>query len=219
MCLRRFIPFACVALLVAVARPANAMVIAAAGMALVATLPWSVVSDWVGRRRAGEWPEASDVDSTFERGWEHLQHEEFVAAERAFRAVLDVRPDDAVATLYLGRALAQQRRHAEAVERLRVATLARPLDADAHAWLGMALAEIGEIFLAATALREALRLRPGLRSADQTLEQLLGAPNALEEERTVPGHARFPRPAGRRRANRYTRRTTPGSSLELRAGA
>jgi tetratricopeptide (TPR) repeat protein len=219
MDLRRFIPFASVALLVAVARPANVAAVAATAIALVATLPWSIVAGWARRRRDREWSEMSDVDAAFQRGWEHLQYEEFVAAERAFRSVLDARPDDADATLYLGRALAEQGRHAEAVERLRIATTVRPLDAEAQAWLGKSLAAMGEVFLAATALREALRLRPGLRVAEQMLEQLLGAPNALGEERTVPGHARFPQPVGRRRANRYIRRTTPESSLELQAGA
>ena len=214
MQVRQLIPFAWVALLVAVMRPGGGVAIGVSLVALAATFPWSAL-----RARGGSREQLDDADAAFAQGWEHLQREELIDAERAFRGVLAERPSDADAQLYLGLALAGQGRHAEAIEPLRAAAAARPLDAEAHARLGISLAEVGEIFLAVTALRDALRLRPTLGVAEQALERLLPAATALEEERTVPAHARSHRSAARRRAHRYTRRTTPGSSLELQAGA
>jgi tetratricopeptide (TPR) repeat protein len=221
MHVRQFMPFASVALLVAVMRPGGSVAIGVSVLALAATLPWSAILDAarVRRGRAAQVSETSDADATFAHGWEHLQSEEVVDAERAFRLVLEQRPTDADALLYLGLALAGQGRHVDAIEPLRAAATARPLDAEAHARLGISLAEVGEIFLAVTALRDALRLRPGLRVAEEALESLIPSATALEEERTTPAHARLHRSAARRRAHRYTRRTTPGSSLELQAGA
>jgi tetratricopeptide (TPR) repeat protein len=170
-----------------------------------------------GRRHARS-TTVSRADAGFASGWEHLQQEEFPEAERAFRIVLDSRTDDAVASLYLGIALAGQGRHAEAIAPLRDAASARPLDAEVHARLGISLRETGEIFLAMSSLREALRLRPGLRVAETALQGLVSAA-ALPVMRTAPVRARSPRRAARRRSHRYTRRTMPASSRELRVGA
>ena len=219
MHVRQLIPFASVALLVAVMRPGSSVAIGVSLAALAATLPWSALLEAVRARRGAVEQAASDGDAMFSSGWEHLQGEAFIDAERAFRLVLEQRPTDADALLYLGLALAGQGRHTEAVEPLREAATARPLDAEAHARLGISLAEVGEIFLAVTALRDALQLRPGLRVAEQVLERLMPSATALEAERTAPAHERFHRSDARRRAHRYTRRTTPGSSLELQAGA
>ena len=221
MHVRQLIPFASVALLVAVMHPGGSVAIGVSALALAATLPWSAILDVVRvrRGRVEQASHTSDADATFANAWEHLQGEQFIDAERAFRLVLGQRPTDADAMLYLGLALAGQGRHAEAIEPLRAAATARPLDAEAQARLGISLAQIGEIFLAATALRDALRLRPGLRVAQQGLESLIPSATALEEERTAPAHARFHRSGARRRAHRYRHRTTPGSSLELQAGA
>ena len=221
MHVRQLIPFASVALLVAVMRPGGNVVIGVSMVALAATFPWSALRDALRVRRSSVrlGDDAPDADASFADGWENLQREAFIDAERAFRMVLEQRPADADAQLYLGFALAGQGRHADAIEPLRAAATARPLDAEAQARLGMSLAEIGEVFLAATALRDALRLRPALRDAEQALGRLLPAAIALEEERTAPAPARSHRSAARRRAHRYTRRTTPGSSLELQAGA
>ena len=154
----------------------------------------------------------------FADGWRHLQQEEFAEAERAFRLVLASRPEEADASLYLGIALAGQGRHAEAIAPLRDAAEARPLDAEVHLRLGISLRETGESFLAMSSLREALRLRPGVRAVEAALEELVSAA-ALSAGRTAPVRARSLRRAARRRSHRYTRRTTPASSRELRAGA
>jgi Flp pilus assembly protein TadD len=161
---------------------------------------------------------ASAIDATFSDGWQHLQQEEFAEAERAFRVVLVSRPDDADASLYLGSALAGQGRHAEAIEHLREAAAARPLDAEAHSRLGISLRDTGELFLAMSSLREALRLRPGLRKVEMALDELVSAA-ARSAARTSPVRARSLRRGVRRRLHRYTRRTTPASSRELRVGA
>lgn len=221
MHVRQLIPFASVALLVAVMRPGGSVAIGVSMVALAATLPWSALLDAIRAQRGrAEWmDEVADADVAFASGYEYLQSEAFIEAERAFRLVLEHRPADADAQLYLGLALAGQGRHADAIEWLSTAAAARPLDAEAQARLGISLAEVGEVFLAATALRDALRLRPGLRVAERALESLIPSATALEEERTTLAHSRFQRAGGRRRAHRYTRRTTPGSSLELQAGA
>jgi Tfp pilus assembly protein PilF len=207
-------PFLSVALLVAVVRPTTGVAIGAAVVALIATLPWRVR----GGRDHKRWAPASRVDASFAEGWQYLQREDFVEAEGAFRLVLGRRPEDADASLYLGIALAGQGRHAEAITPFRDAAAARPLDAEVHTRLGISLSETGEIFSAMSSLREALRLRPGLRAAETTLDELVSAA-ALSAGRTAPVRVRSPRRGGRRRSHRYTRRTMPASSRELRVGA
>lgn len=158
------------------------------------------------------------ADVAFAHGWQSLQHEEFREAERAFRIVLEARPDDADASLYLGIALAGQARHAEAIVSLRAAADARPLDAEVHWRLGISLRETGELFLAMSSLREALQLRPGLYAVEAALDELVSAA-ARSATRTSPVRARSLRRVARRRSHRYTRRTMPASSRELRVGA
>lgn len=161
---------------------------------------------------------ALSADVAFGKGWESLQREEFVEAERAFRLVLDARPDDADASLYLGMALAGQGRNAEAIAPLRAASEARPLDAEVHWRLGISLRETGELFLAMSAMREALQLRPGLCQVEAALDDLVSAA-ARSATRTSPVRARSLRRGARHRAPRYTRRMMPASSRELQVGA
>ena len=169
-------------------------------------------------RRSMSPTQAPSADASFAEGWEHLQHEEFADAERAFRVVLTHRPADADASLYLGIALAGQGRHTEALAPLRHAAEARPLDAEVHARLGVSLRETGEAFLAMRALGEALRLRPGLRAVEAALDELVSAA-ARSAARTSPVRGRSLRRGVPRRSHRYTRRTTPVSSRALRVGA
>ena len=161
---------------------------------------------------------ALSADVAFGEGWESLQREEFAEAERAFRLVLDARPEAADALLYLGIALAGQGRHAEAITPLRAAAEARPLDAEVHWRLGISLRETGELFLAMSSMREALQLRPGLYEVEAALDALVSAA-ARSATRTSPARARSPRRGARRRSHRYTRRTMPASSQEVRVGA
>lgn len=170
------------------------------------------------KRVAKQSRSAAPPRDAFAEGWGHLQQEEFVDAERAFRVVLDSQPDDADASLYLGMALAGQGRHGEATGPLRDAAAARPLDAEVHARLGISLRETGELFLAMSSLREALRLRPGLYAVEAALDQLVSAA-ARSAARTSPVRGRSLRQGARRRSPRYTRRTMPASSRELRVGA
>ena len=178
----------------------------------------AVVRPWKARVSSDSRRWTLSPDAMFAHGWESLQGEEFVIAEEAFRAVLDARPDDADASLYLGMALAGQGRHAEAIAPLRTAVAARPLDAEAHWRLGISLRETGELFLAMSALREALQLRPGLYGVEAVLDELVSAA-ARSASRTSPVRARSLRRGARRRPHRYTRRTMPASSRELRVGA
>ncbi len=161
---------------------------------------------------------ALSPDAAFAEGWESLQCEEFIEAERAFRLVLEARPDDADASLYLGIALAGQGSHADAIAPLRAAAEARPLDAEVHWRLGISLRETGELFLAMSSLRQALQLRPGLYEVEAALDDLVSAA-ARSATRTSPVRGRSLRRAGRRRSHRYIRRTMPASSRELRVGA
>ena len=158
------------------------------------------------------------ADASFAEGWEHLQLEEFAEAEQAFRVVLEHRPDDADAMLYLGIALAGQGHHAAALAPLSDAAAARPLDAEVHARLGISLRETGEAFLAMRSLGEALRLRPGLRAVEVALDELVTAASR-SAARTSPVRVRSLRRGARRRSHRYTRRTTPASSQALQVGA
>jgi Flp pilus assembly protein TadD len=173
---------------------------------------------WKARRSYTGAEPLSHADASFAEGWRCLQQEQFAEAERAFRLVLDSRPEDADASLYLGIALAGQERHAEAILHLRDAVEARPLDAEAHVRLGISLRETGELFLAMSSLREALRLRPALSAAETALDALVRAA-ALSAGQTTPARARFLRPGARRRSRQYTRRTMRASSRELRVGA
>ena len=175
----------------------------------------SLISAAIRRRRHNH---THDADVAFTTGWEFLQEEQFAEAERAFRIVLNGRPGDPVALLYLGIALAEQGRHSEALAPLRDAAAARPLDAEVHLRLGVSLKDLGESFLAMSSLREAVTLRPGLRAAQAMLDELVrDAARAAQETSTA--RARSPRPGARRRAPRYTHRTMPALSRELRAGA
>ena len=175
----------------------------------------SLVSAAIKRRTDNH---AQYLDATFTAGWEFLQAGRFADAECAFRVVLETRPDDPVAALYLGIALAEQGRHGEAIAPLRDAAAARPLDAEVHLRLGVSLEALGESFLAMSSLREALTLRPALRAAEALLEELVRSARLAAEE-TSPARARSPRSAAGRRSHRYTHRTTPALSRELRAGA
>lgn len=154
----------------------------------------------------------------FSEGWRYLQLEEFLDAEHAFRAVLQEHPENGDAALYLGMALAGQGCHADALGPLRAAAEARPLDAEVHWRLGISLRETGELFLAMSAMREALTLRPGLYEVEAALDDLVSAA-ARSASRTSPVRARSHRRGARRRSHRYIRRTTPASSQELRVGA
>ena len=173
-----------------------------------------------GRPRPIVWPSNTDehLDDAFSRAWHLLQDERFAEAERAFRVVTTERPDDAAASLYLGIALAGQGRYEDSIAPLREAVAARPLDAEAHMRLGISLGKVGHHFAAAASLREALALRPGLRAAAIALEELVSVA-ALSATRTTPARVRSPRRGARRRSHRYTRRTMPASSRELRVGA
>jgi tetratricopeptide (TPR) repeat protein len=172
------------------------------------------------RERRGGWRSRAVAiqRDDFADGWQALQQDKFAEAESAFRSVLDRDPDNADASLYLGIALAEQGRHGEALAPLRDAAAARPLDAEVHLRLGVSLEALGESFLAMSSLREALTLRPGLRAADALLEELVRSARFAAEE-TSPARARSPRRAARRRSHRYTHKTMPGLSRELRAGA
>lgn len=183
-------------------------------VALGVVRPWKARVSRDSRART----HASSADAAFAHGWESLHEEEFTEAERAFRLVLDARREDADASLYLGMALAGQGRHAEAIAPLRTAATARPLDAEAHWRLGISLRETGQTFLAMSALREALQLRPGLYEVEAALAELVSAA-ARSAARTSPARVRSPRRGARRRSHRYTRKTMPASSRELRVGA
>ena len=182
------------------------------------SVAFAVMRPWKARVTSDSRRSTPSPEAMFAQGWESLQGEEFAAAEEAFRAVLDAQSEDADASLYLGMALAGQGRHGEAIAPLRTAVAARPLDAEAHWRLGVSLRETGELFPAMSALREALQLRPGLYEVEAALDELVSAA-ARSASRTSPVRVRSPRRGARRRSHRYTHRTTPASSRELRVGA
>jgi protein O-GlcNAc transferase len=118
-------------------------------------------------------------------------------AERLYRRVLAVRPDDPRARLLLGTLLAQGGAVAEAAEHFARAAEADPANADALTALGTALAQLGRTEEAAGQFTRALTVNPDhvqarfslgvLETGDGALEQ------AAEQFRRVlalqPGHA------------------------------
>jgi protein O-GlcNAc transferase len=102
-------------------------------------------------------------------------------AERLYREVLALRPDDPRANLLLGTLVAQSGRVAEAVEHFERAARAEPGNADAQASLGMALAQAGRREAAARALAAAVARNPNHVMARFNLGVLRSEAGALEE--------------------------------------
>ncbi len=90
-----------------------------------------------------------------------------------FAHAAEVVPNNAVALMSLGAALAARGRSEEAIERYREAVRAAPGNAAAAYNLGVEYARLGRVEEAVAAYRQALRVRPGYAAAHNNLGALL----------------------------------------------
>lgn len=97
---------------------------------------------------------------------------EIAAAERAYRQILTMRPDDALTLYRLGRLLAARAEHAEAARLLTRSTAIDP-DGD-NAWLKLAhsLHALGDDAAALAACRQVVRLKPTNEEAKRLIVHL-----------------------------------------------
>jgi tetratricopeptide (TPR) repeat protein len=86
-------------------------------------------------------PPPAAVADGFESGVRLLEAGHAAEAEAALQAHLERHPEDAEASLYLGRAVLAQERWQDAVDRFQDAVDLAPESVDAYLWLGKALAE------------------------------------------------------------------------------
>lgn len=101
-------------------------------------------------------------------------------AERAFRRLVEARPD-AVVRKHLGDTLARQGRFEEAAQEYREALTSDPAFAEVHNNLGNALKGLGDAAAAADHYRRALALKPSLADADNNLGVLLAEDGKFKE--------------------------------------
>src|SRR5262249_5781655 len=90
-------------------------------------------------------------------------------SETLFSHALAVNPENSLAHLNLGAALADRRAFAEALAHLREATRLGPRDPDTHLNLGMALRETDRPFEAIAEFQTALRVKPNYAKAHANL--------------------------------------------------
>lgn len=113
----------------------------------------------------------------------HRFRHDFATAERLYRAVLEIDPDEPRATQFLGVLMAQTERHAEAVPLLRRTAALTPNDPGCWNNLGNVLFKSGDPTAAAEAYRKAIALAPGNAQPHSNLGVVLhlcGHPEAAE---------------------------------------
>jgi tetratricopeptide (TPR) repeat protein len=111
-----------------------------------------------------------------EAPWRDEEVEASLAELRAIRRLekkLELRPNDALTLLALGKAYFAQERGDAALDCFRRAARVSPTFAEAHAMIGLELHFRGELQDAEAAYREALRLHPGHQLATLYLRDLL----------------------------------------------
>ena len=103
-----------------------------------------------------------------------LEADDPAPAAEAFREALRLKPDWVPAHHNLALALTRLGRAAEAIPHHRAITRAEPLSPQAHLNLALTLAEAGRPEEARNSAATALRLQPGLQSAQRLLMRLEG---------------------------------------------
>jgi CelD/BcsL family acetyltransferase involved in cellulose biosynthesis len=98
---------------------------------------------------------------------------EIAAAERAYRQILAMRPDDALTLYRLGRLLATRGDHAEAVPLLSRSTAVEPWGGNAWLKLALSLHALGDDAAALKACREVVRLQPKNEAAKRLILELV----------------------------------------------
>lgn len=119
---------------------------------------------------------------------------DMAGAERAFRAVLRLRPDFAECHANLGAVLQAQGKLAEAVTAFTKAARLKPDYPEAHFNLGAGLLALGRAAEATPPLRRALALRPGFAEAECNLGQALFALERWDEALAAHDRAILARP-------------------------
>jgi tetratricopeptide (TPR) repeat protein len=110
-----------------------------------------------------------------------LERDDIVEAGRLYRRVLERRPDDPVATAYLGAIATREGRFDEAEALLERALALDPLAADSHNNLGMLRHAQARFAEAIAAYRRALELAPGHGAVHNNLGLSLQESGALDE--------------------------------------
>jgi Flp pilus assembly protein TadD len=97
---------------------------------------------------------------------------DFQAAERQYRAAIDIWPDSPVPLMNLGALMLQEKRFGPAEECFRRALHIAPNYAEGRFNLAIALAQQGDLAGAERELRQALQLRPDLSNAREALAEV-----------------------------------------------
>jgi Flp pilus assembly protein TadD len=109
------------------------------------------------------------------------RNEDYATTLRFWSDIVEKRPGNARARIWLGKHFHEEGRTADAVRHLSEAVRLRPANAEARYGLGVALASAGRADEAIAQYREALRIRPGDASAHNNLG------SALQGRGDVPG--------------------------------
>lgn len=131
-------------------------------------------------RNLGGVPDPRGLEAMRDKAFEFDKKDEIAVAERAYRQILAMQPDDALTLYRLGRLLATQGDHTEAARLFSRSVAVEP--AGENAWLKLAhsLHALGDEVAARNACREVLRLQPKNEEAERLILQLaLSAPRAL----------------------------------------
>lgn len=127
------------------------------------------------------------LDAMRLKGLELEKANEIAVAAHAYRQILTMCPDDALTLYRLGRLLAAQGDHVEAVRLLSRSTAVDP-EGD-NAWLKLALSRhaLGDDEAALTACREVVRLKPGNEEAKRLILTLALSPRTASATGALPG--------------------------------
>ena len=132
-----------------------------------------------GAAAAATAPPAATPDVLVERGLAAHRRGDLPAAERDYRAAVQVFPQHPVALHYLGVIAYQRKDLAEALPLLERAVALLPSEPDFHGNLGLAFAAAGRTDEAIAAYRDALARKPDHAAAWNNLGLALTAANAL----------------------------------------
>jgi hypothetical protein len=160
----------------------------------IAKIAYGLVSTGVVELRAAERPSMPNLaairgaDSAIARAWGCIAAGKPDEALTAARAALSVDPSSSEAHRVAARALAQLRRHGDAVEVLRRAVQADPLTPAVHLDLGFAAVRVGDFGNARASWEHFLRLAPASSDAarvNAALETLTRLVHLLEAHADV----------------------------------
>lgn len=124
-----------------------------------------------GRNLSGEL-DPRCLESMSGMAFELEKKNEIAAADRAYRQILAMRPDDALTLYRLGRLLAKRGDHAEAAQLFSRSVAVEPLGDNAWWKLALSLHALGDDAAALKACREVVRLQPENEEAKRLILRL-----------------------------------------------